>query len=224
MPRRTSVTSMFRYSAMPPETPVSIRCSRERRRTLPDRLENGAFEFVWVQLSRLRGLHHIRIGTDPTLAQLLETRERPPDDFSDRFIGGVVYRRGMDVDVLTKVSVGLPGVEEHEGWAVSRSSRVRNKRLRLHVRGQHQAASTRRSGGAGGARWPRTGRVRTVVGIRPLRRAQRRHRCRKAGDQELLELVTEAWRLSAPKYLITQSDAAQWLCLNHTAAGAPVTR
>ncbi|GAB2631056.1 hypothetical protein GCM10009743_02030 [Kribbella swartbergensis] len=54
---------------MPPETPVSIRWSRDRRRTLPDRLENGALEFVMAQLSRLRGSGHIRIGTDPTLVR-----------------------------------------------------------------------------------------------------------------------------------------------------------
>src|SRR3954454_9803296 len=46
MPRRTRVASMLRYSARPPETPDSMRWLRERRRTLPDRFEKGALEFV----------------------------------------------------------------------------------------------------------------------------------------------------------------------------------
>jgi hypothetical protein len=114
----------------------------------------------------------------------------------------------MDVDVLTKVVLGLPGVEEHEGWAGQPVFKVRNKsfaylsedgtRLQLKALREEQEALVAEDPDVYAPSWA-SGRF-----------AWLNVDFAAADDQELLELVTEAWRLSAPKYLITQLDAAQW--------------
>src|SRR5215216_479021 len=196
MASRTRVTSMFRYSAMPPETPESIRWSRERRRVLPDRLENGALEFVMCPLSCLGPLHHIRIGTDLTLARPRHPRAGGPDDFR-RTVGGGVYRRGMDVEALPKVVLGLPGVEEDEGWAGQPVLKVRSRsfaylsedgtRLLLKALREEQEALVAEDPEVYSPSWA-SGRFAWLeIDIAA------------ADDQELRELVTEAWRLTAPK-------------------------
>jgi hypothetical protein len=113
----------------------------------------------------------------------------------------------MDVDVLTKVLLALPAVEEHEGWAGQPVFKVRNKsfaymsedgtRLLLKALREEQEALVAEDPDVYSPSWA-SGRFAWLdVQIAP------------ADDQELCELVTEAWRLSAPKRLVSQLDAAQ---------------
>lgn len=108
----------------------------------------------------------------------------------------------MDVDVLTKVVLGLPGVEEHEGWAGQPVFKVRNKsfaymsedgtRLQLKALREEQEALVAEEPDVYSPSWA-SGRFAWInVDIAA------------ADDQELRELITEAYCLTAPKYLINQ--------------------
>lgn len=108
----------------------------------------------------------------------------------------------MDVEVLQKVVFGLPGVEEHEGWAGQPVFKVRRKsfaymsedetRLILKALREEQEALVAEAPDVYSPSWA-SGRFAWLdVDIAA------------ADDEELSELVTEAWRLSAPKYLIAQ--------------------
>ena len=108
----------------------------------------------------------------------------------------------MDVDVLPKVVLGLPGVEEDEGWAGQPVFKVRNKsfaymsedgtRLMLKALREEQEALVAEDPEVYSPSWA-SGRFAWLeIDIAA------------ADDQELRELVTEAWRLTAPKYLIAQ--------------------
>jgi hypothetical protein len=108
----------------------------------------------------------------------------------------------MDVDVLPKVMLGLPGVEEHEGWAGQPVFKVRNKsfaylsedgtRLLLKALREEQEALVAEDPEVYSPSWA-SGRFAWLeVDIAA------------ADDHELRELVTEAWRLTAPKYLAAQ--------------------
>ena len=108
----------------------------------------------------------------------------------------------MDVDGLPKVVLGLPGVEEHEGWAGQPVFKVKNKsfaylsedgtRLLLKALREEQEALVAEDPEVYSPSWA-SGRFAWLdVDIAA------------ADDQELRELVTEAWRLTAPKYLIAQ--------------------
>jgi hypothetical protein len=110
----------------------------------------------------------------------------------------------MDVDVLTKVVLGLPGVEEHEGWAGQPVFKVRNKsfaylsadetRLLLKSLREEQEALVAENPEVFSPSWA-SGRFAWLdIDIAV------------ADDEELRELVTEAWRLTAPKEPITQLD------------------
>jgi hypothetical protein len=108
----------------------------------------------------------------------------------------------MDVDVLQKVVLGLPGVEEHEGWAGQPAFKVRNKgfaylsedgtSLLLKALREEQEAMVAEDPDVYSPSWVsgRFGWLAVDIAA--------------ADDQELRELVTEAWRLTAPKYLIAQ--------------------
>ena len=108
----------------------------------------------------------------------------------------------MDVDVLPKVVLGLPGVEEAEGWAGQPVFKVRNKsfaylsedgaRLLLKALREEQEALVAEDPEVYSPSWASGRLARLDVHIEP------------AEHQELRELVTEAWRLTAPKYLIAQ--------------------
>jgi hypothetical protein len=108
----------------------------------------------------------------------------------------------MDVDVLQKVLLGLPGVEEHEGWAGQPVFKVRNKSFvymsedesSLHLKAlrEEQEALVAEDPEVYSPSWASGRFAWLTVDIAA------------ADDQELRELVTEAWRLSAPKYLISQ--------------------
>jgi hypothetical protein len=108
----------------------------------------------------------------------------------------------MDVDVLPKVVLGLPGVEEDEGWAGQPVFKVRNKsfaylsedgtRLLLKALREEQEALVAEDPEVYSPSWA-SGRFAWLeIDIAA------------ADDQELRELVTEAWRLTAPKSLIAQ--------------------
>jgi hypothetical protein len=108
----------------------------------------------------------------------------------------------MDVDVVQKVLLGLPGVEEHEGWAGQPVFKVRKKSFvymsedetRLHLKAlrEEQEALVAEEPEVYSPSWA-SGRFAWLdVNIAA------------ADDQELRELITEAWRLTAPKYLIAQ--------------------
>jgi hypothetical protein len=108
----------------------------------------------------------------------------------------------MDVDVLQKVVLGLPGVEEHEGWAGQPVFKVRNKsfaymsedetRLLLKALREEQEALVAEDPEVFSPSWA-SGRFAWLD-----------VKVAAADDQELRELITEAWRLTAPKYLIAQ--------------------
>lgn len=108
----------------------------------------------------------------------------------------------MDVDALAKVVLGLPGVEEHEGWAGQPVFKVRNKsfaylsadetRLLLKSLREEQEALVAENPDVFSPSWA-SGRFAWLdVDIAA------------ADEDELRELVTEAWRLTAPKKLIAQ--------------------
>jgi hypothetical protein len=110
----------------------------------------------------------------------------------------------MDVDVLAKVVLGLPGVEEHEGWAGQPVFKVRNKSFaymsedttRVHLKAlrEEQEALVAEDPEVYAPSWAsaRFGWLNVDIAA--------------ADDQELRELVTEAYCLTAPKYLIAQLD------------------
>lgn len=104
--------------------------------------------------------------------------------------------------MLQKVVLGLPGVEEHEGWAGQPVFKVKNKsfaymsedetRLLLKALREEQEALVAEDPEVYSPSWA-AGRFAWLdVDIVA------------ADEQELRELVTEAWRLTAPKYLIAQ--------------------
>ncbi|GAA3119044.1 hypothetical protein JOF29_000916 [Kribbella aluminosa] len=110
----------------------------------------------------------------------------------------------MDVAAVVKVMVGLPGVEEQEGWAGQPVFKVRNKsfaylsedQTRMHLKAlrEEQEALVAEDPEAYAPSWD-GGRFAWVL-----------VRLELADEEELGELVTEAWRLTAPKYLIAQLD------------------
>ncbi|MFF0264900.1 MmcQ/YjbR family DNA-binding protein [Kribbella sp. NPDC004536] len=111
----------------------------------------------------------------------------------------------MDVVAVVKVMVGLPGVEEQEGWAGQPVFKVRNKSFAylsedqswMHLKAlrEEQEALVAENPEVYEPSWE-GGRFAWV-----------RIQLEPADDEELAELITEAWRLTAPKYLIAQLDA-----------------
>jgi hypothetical protein len=108
----------------------------------------------------------------------------------------------MDVEALPKVVLGLPGVEEDEGWAGQPVFKVRSRsfaylsedgtRLLLKALREEQEALVAEDPEVYSPSWA-SGRFAWLeIDIAA------------ADDQELRELVTEAWRLTAPKSLIAQ--------------------
>jgi hypothetical protein len=108
----------------------------------------------------------------------------------------------MDARAVFKVMAGLPGAEEHEGWAGQPVFKVRNKSFAylsedesgLHLKAlrEEQEALVAEDPEAYEPSWE-GGRFAWVFVHLEL-----------ADDGELEELITEAWRLTAPKYLIAQ--------------------
>lgn len=107
----------------------------------------------------------------------------------------------MDAQAVVKVMAGLPGAEEHEGWAGQPVFKVRNKSFaymsedqsRLHLKAlREQEALVAEDPEVYAPSWD-GGRFAWVLIQLEL-----------ADEEELGELITEAWRLTAPKYLIAQ--------------------
>jgi hypothetical protein len=105
----------------------------------------------------------------------------------------------MDAQAVVKVMGGLPGAEEQEGWAGQPVFKVRNKsfaylsddqtRMHLKVAREELEALVAEDPEVYSASW---GGSWVLVELGP------------ADEQEIGELITEAWRLTAPKYLVAQ--------------------
>jgi len=112
--------------------------------------------------------------------------------------------RGMDAQTVVKVMAGLPGAEEHEGWAGQPVFKVRNKsfaylsedQTRMHLKAlrEEQEALVAENPDVYEPSWE-SGRFAWLLIQLDL-----------ADEEELAELITEAYRLTAPKYLVTQLD------------------
>lgn len=97
---------------------------------------------------------------------------------------------------------GLPGVEEHEGWAGQPVFKVRNKsfvymsedQTRLHLKAlrEEQEALVAEDPEVYSPSWAGGRFAWLLVQLEP------------ADEEEIQELITEAWRLTAPKYLTAQ--------------------
>lgn len=108
----------------------------------------------------------------------------------------------MDAQAVVKVMAALPGAEEHEGWAGQPVFKVRNKsfaylsedQTRMHLKAlrEEQEALVAENPEVYEPSWD-GGRFAWIL----IQLAQ-------ADADELGELITEAWRLTAPKYLIAQ--------------------
>ncbi|MEU4191113.1 MmcQ/YjbR family DNA-binding protein [Kribbella sp. NPDC026611] len=108
----------------------------------------------------------------------------------------------MDARAVLKVVQGLPGAEEHEGWAGQPVFKVRKKSFaymsedesRLHLKSlrEEQEALVAESPDVYAPSWDGGRFAWVLVHLEP------------ADDEEVQELITEAWRLTAPKYLIAQ--------------------
>lgn len=110
----------------------------------------------------------------------------------------------MDAEAVTKVLLDLPGVEEHVGWAGQPAFKVRKKgfvylsadetSVMLKALREEQEALVAEDPEVYSPSWA-SGRFAWLeVDLA------------KADDEELQELLTEAWRLSAPKFLIAQLE------------------
>ncbi|MGW7681809.1 MmcQ/YjbR family DNA-binding protein [Kribbella sp. NPDC054772] len=108
----------------------------------------------------------------------------------------------MDAAAVVKVMVGLPGAEEQEGWAGQPVFKVKNKsfaylsedQTRMHLKAlrEEQEALVAEDPAVYSASWAGGRFAWLLVELEP------------ADEEELRELITEAWRLTAPKYLIAQ--------------------
>ncbi|MFC9689787.1 MmcQ/YjbR family DNA-binding protein [Kribbella sp. NPDC056951] len=110
----------------------------------------------------------------------------------------------MDAQVVQKLVQGLPGAEEHEGWAGQPAFKVRKKgfaylsedetRLIVKAFREEQEALIAESPDVYAPSWE-SGRFAWLDVTLAV-----------ADEDEVGELLTEAWRLTAPKYLIAQLD------------------
>ena len=108
----------------------------------------------------------------------------------------------MDAQAVVAVMQGLPGAEEHEGWAGQPVFKVRNKsfaymsedQTRIHLKAlrEEQEALVAENPEVYEPSWA-GGRFAWILIQLDL-----------ADEEELQELITEAWRLTAPKYLVAQ--------------------
>jgi hypothetical protein len=108
----------------------------------------------------------------------------------------------MDAAAVQKLMLGLPGVEEREGWAGQPAFKVRNKgfvylsadetSVMLKALREEQEAMVAEDPEVYTPSWT-SGRFAWLeVDLAG------------ADEDELTELLIEAWRLTAPKYLIAQ--------------------
>lgn len=108
----------------------------------------------------------------------------------------------MDAEAVQKLVLGLPGVEEHEGWAGQPAFKVRKKgflylsadetKVMLKALREEQEALVAEDPEVYSPSWA-SGRFAWLeVDLAA------------ADETELRELLIEAWRLTAPKSLIAQ--------------------
>ncbi|MEV8374633.1 MmcQ/YjbR family DNA-binding protein [Kribbella sp. NPDC056861] len=112
----------------------------------------------------------------------------------------------MDAEAVTRLLLTLPGVEEHVGWAGQPAFKVRKKgfvylsadetSVMLKALREEQEALVAEDPEIYSPSWA-SGRF-----------AWLEVRLAIADDEELEELLVEAWRLTAPKMLIAQHEAA----------------
>jgi hypothetical protein len=110
----------------------------------------------------------------------------------------------MDAEAVQKLVLRLPGAEEHEGWAGQPAFKVRKKgfaylsedetKLFLKALREEQQAMIAQNPDVY-ASWWESGRF----GWLEIDLAGADH-------DEVEELLTEAWRLNAPKYLIAELE------------------
>ncbi|TCM41860.1 MmcQ/YjbR family DNA-binding protein [Kribbella sp. VKM Ac-2568] len=110
----------------------------------------------------------------------------------------------MDAAAVQKLMLGLPGVEEHEGWAGQPAFKVKNKGF-VYLSGDETSVmlkALREEQEAMVAEDPEVYAPSWSAGRFGWLEAD----LAAADEDELRELLTEAWRLTAPKYLIAQLD------------------
>ncbi|MFF0340306.1 MmcQ/YjbR family DNA-binding protein [Kribbella sp. NPDC004875] len=108
----------------------------------------------------------------------------------------------MDAAAVVKVMAGLPGVEEQEGWAGQPVFKVKNKsfaylsedQTHMHLKAlrEEQEALVAEDPEVYSTSWAGGRFTWILIHLEP------------ADETEVRELITEAWRLTAPKYLIAQ--------------------
>jgi len=111
----------------------------------------------------------------------------------------------MDAAEVTKVLLGLPGAEEHEGWAGQPCFKVRKKGF-VYLSADESSVmlkALREEQEALVAQDPEVYTPSWASG----RFAWLEVDLAAADDEELRELLIEAWRLTAPKFLIAQLDS-----------------
>jgi hypothetical protein len=111
----------------------------------------------------------------------------------------------MDAETVLKVMQGLPGAEEHEGWAGQPAFKVRKKgfaymsedesRLMLKALREEQQALVAESPEVYSPSWEGGRFAWLEIDLAA------------ADADEVRELITEAWRLTAPKFLVAQLES-----------------
>ena len=111
----------------------------------------------------------------------------------------------MDAQTVLKVMQGLPGTEEHEGWAGQPAFKVRKKgfaymsedesRLMLKALREEQQALVAESPEVYSPSWEGGQFAWLEIDLAA------------ADADEVRELITEAWRLTAPKFLVAQLES-----------------
>ncbi|MEV0798839.1 MmcQ/YjbR family DNA-binding protein [Kribbella sp. NPDC050281] len=111
----------------------------------------------------------------------------------------------MDAQTVLKVMQGLPGTEEHEGWAGQPAFKVRKKgfaymsedesRLMLKALREEQQALVAENPEVYSPSWEGGRFAWLEIDLAA------------ADDDEVQELITEAWRLTAPKFLVAQLES-----------------
>ena len=111
----------------------------------------------------------------------------------------------MDAQAVVKVMAGLPGAEEQEGWAGQPVFKVRNKsfaylsedQTRMHLKAlrEEQEALVAENPEVYEASWEGGRFAWLEIDLAA------------ADADEVRELITEAWRLTAPKFLVAQLES-----------------
>ena len=128
---------------------------------------------------------------------------RPAASRSLTAFGRVGDAQLVRASTVRKIALGLPEAEERETWGTA-TFRVRNKIFTMFSEGERDAwvKSTTDEQQALIAMYPKTFFFPPYVGPSGWIGV----RVSMVDRQEMLELVTEAWRLTAPKRLVATFD------------------